>query len=57
MSKLSLNLTKISKCQPKLVVERFFVGQNIGLVRRVGEEKRMDSDNKHLLRVTGMART
>jgi len=40
MSKLSLNLTKISENQPKLVIERFFVGKNIGLVRRAGEEKK-----------------
>ena len=39
MSKLNLNLTKISENQPKLAVERFFVGQNIGLVKRAGEEK------------------
>ena len=49
MSKLSLNLTKISKNQPKLAIERFFfVGKKNGLVRRAGEEKRMDSNNIHL---------
>ena len=48
MSELSLNLTKISRNQPKLVVERFFVGQNIGLVRWTGEEKRIYSNNIHL---------
>ena len=47
MLKLSLNLTKISQDQSKLVVERVFVGQNIGLVRRAGEETRMDSNNIH----------
>ena len=47
--KSSLNLTKISRNHPKLAVERVsFVGQNIGLVRRAGEEKRMDSNNIHL---------
>ena len=30
------------------MVERFFVGHNIGLVRRTGKEKRMDSCNIHL---------
>jgi len=41
MSKLSLNLTKISKNQPKLAIERFFfVGKKNGLVRRAGEEKK-----------------
>ena len=54
MHKLSQNLGKISKNQPKLVVGRFFCGQNIGLVRRVGEEKRVDSNNIHL---QGKART
>ena len=49
MSKLSLNLTKISKNQPKLVIERFFfVGKENGLVRRAGEEKRINSNNIHL---------
>ena len=49
MSQLSLNLTKIIKNLPQLVVERFFfVGRNIGLVRRAGEEKRIDSNNIHL---------
>ena len=48
MSKLSLNLTKISENQPKLAVESlFFVRQNIGLVRRAGEEKKMDYNNIH----------
>ena len=49
LENLRQNLTKISENQPKLVVERFFfVGQNIRLVRRAGEEKRMDSNNIHL---------
>ena len=49
MHKLSQNLGKISKNQPKLEVGRFFFGgQNIGPVRRAGEEKRMDSNNIHL---------
>ena len=49
MSKLSLNLTKISKNQPKLVIESFFVVvKKNGLVRRAWEEKRMDSNNIHM---------
>ena len=48
MHKLSQNLGKISKNQPKLEVGRFFLGQNIGPVRREGEEKRMDSNNINL---------
>ena len=48
MSKLRLNLTKISKNQPKLVIERFFVVKKNGLVRRAGEEKRINSNNIHL---------
>ena len=42
-------LSLISKNQLKLPVKQFlFVGQNIGLMRRVGEEKRKDANNIHL---------
>ena len=39
MHKLSQNLGKVSKNQPKIEVGRFFLGQNIGPVRRAGEKK------------------
>ena len=49
MSKLGLNLTKITKKSVKISGRKvFFVGHNIGLVRRTGKEKRMDSCNIHL---------
>ena len=48
MSKLSLNLMKISENQPKFAVERIFLEQNIRLMKQAGEEKRMDFNNIHL---------
>ena len=49
MPKISLNLAKIIQNQPKLALGwYFFVGQNIELVRRAGEEKGIDYHNIYL---------
>ena len=49
MSKLSLNLTKISKESAKISdIKVFFAGKKNGLVRRAEEEKRMDSNYIYL---------
>ena len=49
MFELSLNLTKISKNQPKLAIKRFLFGEGKWTgKRRAGEEKGMDSNNIHL---------
>ena len=42
--KLSLNLAKNSQDQLYQQQKGFFFGQNIGLVKRAGEEKRMDAN-------------